>query len=111
MSEDIYMAARLVAADYLVAYSSEAMVYHSHNLTPHEQFQRNYSTGFFLQEHEELLMGANEVSEGKKLVKFVSARLLREGRIGNLCLFFSDCAARFFGNRSGRAAAKKVMNS
>ena len=111
MSEDMYMAAKLIAANYLVAYSADAMVYHSHNLTPVEQYKRNYATGLFLQEHKDILMGVDEIGEGGKLVKFVSSHLLQEGRIGELMYFGVDCAARLLGNRAGRAKARKVMNS
>lgn len=109
MSEDMYMASQLIAANYLVAYASDAMVYHSHNLKLAEQYKRNYATGVFLQEHENILMGADEIGEGTKLVKYVSSSLLKEGRIGEFLYFGIDCAARFLGNRAGRAEARKVM--
>lgn len=108
MSEDMYMAAKLVAAGYLVAYAADACVYHSHNLLPSQQYSRNYAIGAFLENNKEILMGASEVGEGAKLVKSVSAELVRTRRLGELFAFGLDCAARLLGNRAGRRDARKA---
>ena len=107
-NEDMLMAARFVAVGLKVAYVPGAEVYHSHNMTPLQQYARNRAVGRFLEEHADDLMGAREMGEGGKLVKAVSARLLREGRIGELFAFGVDCAARFLGNRKGRAEARRT---
>lgn len=106
-NEDMLMAARLIAAGHKVAYEPSAAVYHSHNLTPGQQFRRNREVGAFLAVHAGELMGASEIGEGGRLVKAVSAQLLREGRIGEFVAFGFDCAARLFGNRVGRGVAVK----
>lgn len=106
MSEDMYLAAKLVAAGYLVAYEADARVYHSHNLTPRQQYRRNYAVGRFLEEHQDVLMNASEIGEGKKLAFGVAGELLRGGHIGELCAFGVDCVARFTGNRAGRRDAR-----
>ena len=108
-NEDMLMAARFVAAGYRVAYEPAAEVYHSHNLTPKEQYARNRAVGRFLEEHADDLMHASEIGEGGKLVKQVSLRLLREGRLGEFLAFGVDCAARLLGNRKGRAEARRDM--
>ncbi len=105
-NEDMLMAARFVADGLKVAYEPTAEVYHSHNLTPREQYARNRAVGRFLEEHADDLMRASEIGEGGKLVKAVSAQLLREGRIGEFFAFGVDCAARLFGNRKGRSEAR-----
>lgn len=107
MNEDMYMAAKLVGAGHSVAYAADACVCHSHNLTPKEQYRRNYAIGRFLEEHKELLMGASEVGEGGRLVRSVGLQLLREGRQGELLAFGVDCAARLLGNRMGRREARR----
>lgn len=101
-NEDMLMAARFIAAGLKVAYEPSAEVYHSHNLTPLEQFRRNRAVGRFLEIHTKDLMNANEVGEGSRLVLAVSAQLLRELRFGELVAFCIDCVARLFGNRIGR---------
>lgn len=101
-NEDMLMAARFIAAGLKVAYEPSAEVYHSHNLTPLEQFRRNRAVGRFLEIHTKDLMNANEVGEGSRLVLAVSAQLLRELRFGEFVAFCIDCVARLFGNRIGR---------
>ncbi len=106
-NEDMLMAARFVAAGLKVAYEPSAEVYHSHNLSPKEQYARNRAVGRFLEEHGEDLMHASEIGEGGKLVKAVSVQLLREGRFGEFMAFGVDCVARLLGNRKGRGDAKR----
>ena len=106
-NEDMLMAARFVAAGYQVAYEPSAGVYHSHNFSPVQQYERNRSVGRFLEEHADDLMHASEIGEGGKLVKSVSLQLLKEGKLGEFFAFGVDCAARLFGNRKGRAEARR----
>lgn len=108
-NEDMLMAARFVAAGYKVAYEPSAEVYHSHNLTPSQQYARNRAVGRFLEEHADDLMRASEIGEGGRLVKNVSLQLLKEGRVGELFAFGVDCAARLLGNRKGRSEARRDM--
>lgn len=105
-NEDMLMAAWLICAGYKIAYQPTAAVYHSHNLTPKQQFERNKTIGVFLEQHSSDLMNASEIGEGGKLVKSVSRELLKEGKVGEFFAFGVDCAARILGNRSGRKTAR-----
>ena len=106
-SEDMLMATRFIASGMRVAYNPNAQVYHSHNLTPAQQYARNKVIGRFLQEHASDLMGANEVGEGKRLVKYVAMNLLHEHLFSELFAFGIDCVARLLGNRRGRWEIRK----
>lgn len=106
-NEDMLMAARFIASGLKVAYEPRAEVYHSHNLTPSQQFARNRAVGFFLETHADELMHASEIGEGGRLVKAVSSQLLREGDLVEFIAFGVDCCARLLGNRVGRRAARK----
>lgn len=106
-NEDMLMAARFIASGMKVAYEPRAEVYHSHNLTPSQQFARNRAVGFFLESHADDLMHTSETGEGGRLVKSVSLQLLREGNFGEFVAFGVDCCARLLGNRAGRMAARK----
>lgn len=106
-NEDMLMAARFVASGLKVAYEPDAEVYHSHNLTPSQQFARNRAVGMFLESHSDDLMHASEIGEGGRLVKAVSSQLLREGNLTEFIAFGVDCCARLLGNRAGRRAARK----
>ena len=105
-NEDMLMAARFIASGLKVAYEPRAEVYHSHNLTPSQQFARNRAVGFFLETHADELMHASEIGEGGRLAKMVSSQLLREGNLGEFVAFGVDCCARLLGNRAGRRAAR-----
>lgn len=107
MSEDMLMAAKALNAGYSVAYAADARVYHSHNLTPAEQYRRNYAIGRFLEANRQIVSCASEVGEGGRLVKSVSCQLLHEGNIREFVEFGFDCCARLLGNRAGRSAARK----
>lgn len=106
-NEDMLMAARFVASGLKVAYEPGAEVYHSHNLTPSQQFARNRAVGMFLELHSDDLMHASEIGEGGRLVKAVSSQLLREGNLAEFIAFGVDCCARLIGNRVGRRAARR----
>lgn len=106
MSEDMYMAAKLIDAGYLAVYAADACVYHSHNFTPRQQYERNKAIGYFLENNADILLGASEIGEGKKLALTVSGELLRGGHVGEFCAFGVDCVARFLGNRAGRRQAR-----
>lgn len=106
-NEDMLMAAKFIASGMKVAYEPRAEVYHSHNLTPYQQFARNRAVGFFLETHADDLMQASEIGEGGRLVKAVSSQLLREGNLVEFIAFGVDCCARLLGNRAGRRAARK----
>lgn len=106
-NEDMLMAARFIASGLKVAYEPRAEVYHSHNLTPSQQFARNRAVGFFLETYADDLMQASEIGEGGRLVKAVSSQLLREGNLVEFIAFGVDCCARLLGNRVGRRAARK----
>lgn len=107
MSEDMLMAAKAVGAGYLVAYAADARVYHSHNLTPVEQFHRNFAIGHFLEVNRELIACPSEIGEGGRLVKRVAKQLIEDRSFIELGAFGIDCFARFIGNRAGRRAARK----
>ncbi len=47
MAEDFCAGAKLLMAGYEIAYSAEALVYHSHNYTAFEEFERYFDTGVF----------------------------------------------------------------
>lgn len=108
-NEDMLMAAKLIACGWKVAYEPTAAVFHSHNLTPAEQYRRNREVGIFLEEHASELMDADEVGEGGRLAVSVASTLVSERRLGELAAFGVDCAARLLGNRAGRWAARKKM--
>ncbi len=47
MAEDSYAGAKLLLAGHKIAYVAEALVYHSHNYTAFEEFERYFDIGVF----------------------------------------------------------------
>lgn len=69
LGEDTYIAAKLLMAGYKLAYSSKAIVYHSHNYTAFEEFKRYFDIGVFHKKENWILneFGKAE-NEGKKYI-------------------------------------------
>lgn len=111
MNEDMYLAAKAINAGYKVAYAADAEVYHSHNLSPKQQYARNFAIGRFLERNKDLLACESEVGEGKRLASNIAKTLVHERNFTELVAFGADCVARFLGNRKGRAAARREMES
>lgn len=105
-NEDMFFAAKAVNAGYKVGYAANAMVIHSHNFTLKQQFDRNYIQGYEIERHSELLGDVTANSEGLKMVKAVSAQLLKKGDIASFMNFGADCCARFLGSKKGKKAAR-----
>lgn len=69
LAEDMHLAARMILADYKVAYSSEATVYHSHNYSLIEEFKRYFDIGVFQQKEAWIQDKFGKVGgEGKRFV-------------------------------------------
>jgi rhamnosyltransferase len=47
IAEDTYLASKIIKAGLKIVYSAEAKVYHSHNYSPIQEFQRYFDTGVF----------------------------------------------------------------
>ncbi len=106
-NEDMFFAAKVINADYRIAYAADALVYHSHNFTLKEQYKRNYIQGYEIERHREELGNVAQESEGMRLVKYVSKELLKQGHVGSFIRFGVDCCARLMGSRAGKKAFRE----
>lgn len=70
LSEDMYVAARMLMAGWKVAYAADARCYHSHNYTLLQEFRRYFDQGVF-QAREPWIRGnfGGAVGEGLRYVK------------------------------------------
>ncbi|AUI67108.1 MULTISPECIES: glycosyltransferase family 2 protein [Glaesserella] len=69
LAEDMYLTAKIINADYKVVYCAEAQVYHSHNYSLIQEFQRYFDTGVFQQKHAWIQSQFGKANnEGKKFV-------------------------------------------
>lgn len=109
-NEDMLIASRFLKTGMKVAYASKARVLHSHNLSPHQQFERNRQVGMFLESHADDFAGLSEISEGGKMAASVCKGLIAEKRPLEILAFSIDCVARLVGNRVGRRSVLKEEN-
>ena len=81
LGEDTYAGAKLLLADYKIAYAADAAVYHSHNYTAVQEFKRYFDIGVFHKTEEWILeeFGRAE-GEGVAYVRSAAAYLMSEGR-------------------------------
>lgn len=103
-NEDMFFAAKAINSGYKIAYAADARVYHSHNFSLRQQFERNYIQGYEIARHSGLLNGVPLEGEGMRLVRSVSSGLIKQGHALALPRFAADCAARLAGSRFGRLA-------
>ena len=110
-NEDMFYAAKAIQSGYTIAYVADAEVYHSHNLTLKEQYRRNKLQGYEIERHKELLGNTSSSSEGLTMLKQVSIRLLKQGKILSIFTLCLDCAARYLGSQAGQKAYKREENA
>lgn len=101
LCEDMYFTAKAVLAGYKVAYASEAMVRHSHNYGPMEEFKRYFDIGVFHSDEpwiRQKFGGAG--GEGKRFVLSEFYFLLKNGFL-YVPLFFVNNFMKILGYKLG----------
>ncbi len=102
-NEDMIYAATAMDAGYAVAYVPEAKVVHSHNLTPMQQFHRNFDLAVSQADHPEVFKGIRSESEGIRLVKQSASYLIRRGRFYLLPDLVLKSGFKYLGYRLGKS--------
>ncbi|MDQ0221227.1 glycosyltransferase [Peribacillus cavernae] len=81
LGEDMYVASKAVIAGYSLAYVSEAKVYHSHDYSIREEFQRNFDIGVFHNKENWILQEfSNPEGEGLRFVISEWQYLMQQGK-------------------------------
>lgn len=101
-NEDMLIAATALRNGYKTAYEPSAYVYHSHNFTLKQEFNRNALVGSFLKQNKKELGDCNVSSEGIALVKYVSKTLLKDKEYISFYRFGLICIAKYLGNLYGK---------
>jgi len=99
-NEDMYFAYKLIMNNYKIKYCSDSFVYHSHNFTLKQLYDRYKLTGEFFKENKYL----NEYKTnhtGFNLARYVLKRIIEERRIDLLIRFPFDMGARYIGMKVG----------
>lgn len=101
-NEDMIYAAKVINAGYAVVYAADAEVIHSHNLTPLQQFRRNFDLAVSQTDHPEVFAGLPSEKEGVRLVKQTAEWLLRQGKFWLLPSLFLSSGCKYAGYRLGK---------
>jgi rhamnosyltransferase len=103
LGEDTYAGAKLLMAGYKVAYVADAVVEHSHNYTPWQDFKRYFDIGVFhTREHWILETFGNAEGEGLRFIGKSLRYLVDNGAALRIPEFFWRTALKFIGYRLGR---------
>ena len=101
ISEDMYIAYKLITNGYKIKYCSDSIVYHSHDFKLRELYDRYKLTGKFFKQNSYLdQYGTN--STGGSLAKYVLKRSIEEKNIKAIIRFPFDMGARFIGMKVGK---------
>ena len=107
-NEDMFMAQKLLDAGHRICYNAEAKVYHSHDYSLRQEYERNKTIGYVLEKYKDRLAGVSEYDRGLDLVKYVSLNLLKGLHLVSFAQFGFTCMARLLGNRAGRNSSWKA---
>lgn len=101
ISEDMYIAYKLITNGHKIKYCSDSVVYHSHDFKLRELYDRYKLTGKFFKQNSYLdQYGTN--STGGSLAKYVLKRSIEEKNIKAIIRFPFDMGARFVGMKVGK---------
>jgi rhamnosyltransferase len=100
ISEDMYIAYKLIINNYKIKYCADSIVYHSHKFTLKEIYNRYKLTGKFFKENS-YLDNYGTTNSGAKLAKYVLKRIIQEHRLDLLFRYPFDMAARLLGMKAG----------
>lgn len=101
-NEDMIYAAGVIRDGFAVVYAADAKVIHSHNLSPVQQFRRNFDLAVSQADHPEVFAGLPSEGEGIRLVKQTAAWLLRHGRFWLLPSLVISSGCKYAGYRLGK---------
>lgn len=102
VGEDMHVVGRMLLNGGKIAYEADAQVYHSHNYSITQDFQRYFDTGVFHKRQSWLLESFGTVAgEGKKYVQSELNYLLKHGGYVKIPEFFIRNGAKLLGYKLG----------
>lgn len=105
-NEDMIYAGQAVKQGYMISYTAEAVVYHSHDYGAIEQFRRNVDLGISQADHPEVFDGFRSETEGVRMVKMVITKLIKGGRWYEVVPYVWISAWKLMGYRMGKSYKK-----
>jgi rhamnosyltransferase len=101
MNEDMLMCAKLLEAGHAVAYVAEAQVYHSHDYSLLQTFQRYFDIGVFFSRHFDL-PGLATNGRGAAYTQELLAQMLKQGEMYPFFHAIGETCAKFAGFTLGK---------
>lgn len=101
ISEDMYIAYKIIMNNYKIKYCADSIVYHSHNFTLKELYYRYKLTGEFMKQNK-YIDQYGTTSAGGGLAKFILKGLIKDKNIKALIRFPFDMGARYIGMKVGK---------
>ena len=101
LSEDMYIAYKIIMNGYRIKYCADSIVYHSHDFTLKQLYKRYYDTGVFFKKNAYLdKYGTNKTGGG--LATYILKRAIQDKNIKVILEFFPNMIARFIGMKMGK---------
>jgi len=101
ISEDMYIAYKIVQSNKKIKYCSKSVVYHSHKFTLKEIYDRYKLTGKFFKENS-YLDKYGTTGSGANLAKYILKRIFQDKKYSLLLRYPFDMAARLIGMKVGK---------
>ena len=110
LSEDMFVAAKMLLRGLKIYYAADAQVYHSHNYTAAQEFRRYVQIGKFHAQEPWIreTFGSAE-GAGKKFVVMKLTALAKKNPLDCIGAIFRD-AAKFFGYRIGLRTGNRKLS-
>lgn len=100
-NEDMYFAHKLIHAGYRIKYCADSEVYHSHDFTFKQLYNRYFDTGAFFKENSYLMKYKGNES-GLTLAKYVLKRALEDRNIKVLINLLPNFGVRYIAMKMGQ---------
>ena len=97
LSEDMLLAVRLLRNGWSIRYAADAAVFHSHDYTLSQEFQRHFDIGAFFAEWRDELPDVPLSGEGLRLVTRQCTTLLRTGAGRHVPRALASAGAKYTG--------------
>lgn len=101
ISEDMYIAYKIIMKGYKIKYCSDSVVIHSHDFSLKELYKRYFDTGKFFAENS-YLNNYKVNQSGINLSKYVFRRALQEKNLKAIAKMPVNFATRFVGMKMGK---------
>lgn len=101
ISEDMYIAYKLIMNGYKIKYCADSEIIHSHNFTLKQQYKRYYDTGKFFKENN-YLNNYKVNKAGGSLAIYILKRACQDRNWKVLIKFLPNMCARYVGMKVGK---------